>query len=329
MTKTWIDTRNGELLIGREAAADRIDEAGPDIQPLAEMLKAAEFPFKNGDFGPAEHVTWSREELIIFGKWIIGLCHEDTESSQPEFKRQYLERLHIFRLCPSMTVFRTRFNQKLWQYRQAIESDPGKIDGRYDGWSIGDYTAYASRVATLLERKPRKTDYQNAGGPSPSLITARFGGVGALNELIGYPNVHAMEEDDYIEWGMKVMEANKERDFTKNIVSILSLREQGPSASSIATIFGNFTNFSQLIQIRHETERQQKAALQHEKYEEYERLKHSAKLPDTAAKLTEAEAATFIARFRVIAAFLPRRPESVHIKLALETIPVNKTINHY
>lgn len=100
MAETWIDTRSGDLLIGRAAAADRIDEAGPEIMPLAGLLQAEEFPFRNGDFGESDMQGWTRDDLIAFGKWTIHILAstgtDENDTSNPILTRRHIERMHIY-----------------------------------------------------------------------------------------------------------------------------------------------------------------------------------------------------------------------------------------
>lgn len=73
MAEFWFDTRTGDLLFGREAAGPRIDEAGPDIVYLPDLLKTEVFPFTSESFKKADVDNWTRQDYVNFGKWAVSL----------------------------------------------------------------------------------------------------------------------------------------------------------------------------------------------------------------------------------------------------------------
>lgn len=318
MAETWIDTRNGELLIGAEAAADRIDEAGPDIVPLVELLTVKDFPFENGDFGSIAVRGWTYDHFINFGHWVLNILSQEETNTTKSLTKEHLVRLHTLGFCPSLSIFSRTFTT-LWNYRMELDAEPGRDNGRYRDWTIADYVAYASKLARSCKGKPKEKDYLAADGPSPLQIKRYTGeGISMLNELIGYPNIRNMDEHDFIDWGVKVMEANDGR-LSAPILKILSSREQGPGVRAVMTKFVSIPQFREQVQERYEASEKKKFAARQEKIAEYRRLQEEWELPKEVANLSDDKAVVFIAKYWVAMKCLPGISTDVHIDVASNT----------
>ena len=256
MTEYWFDTRDGALLVGEAAYEARQEEAGPDmadVVKLGELLLADEFPIDESYKPPGGRV-WDREEVLEIGCWVLQVLKSEVGSEDPLLTREHLYRLSKLGLGPSLAPVRRHFGT-LGQFREEI----GYTD-KYGNWSQDQFAAYAKKVARRVGGRPTRGDYTLAGrlgdGPNIDLIAQR-GGVRALNELIGYPDITSWDHDDYVLWGARVKDANNGSQLTARMLGVLSKRKRGPSPGIIASPdhFGSLAKFQ--AQVDEEWARQQ------------------------------------------------------------------------
>jgi hypothetical protein len=207
---------------------------------MHELLRMKEFPFKLGDFPEKSRRQWTKDELIDLGHWALAVLDtaEDPQNPTPvssRFTWDHLHRLHILRLAPSRAVIDQRFDG-IQDFRDALGLHVGYVRGRYANWSSDDFARYATQIERKAKGKPRETDYRVAyqAGEGPSLtILEQWGGVSAINELIGYPDVRSWTEEDYISWGVQVIRANSGRIPNARVIRILASRKRGPDMETL------------------------------------------------------------------------------------------------
>jgi hypothetical protein len=74
------------------------------------------------------------------------------------------------------------------------------------------------------------------------------GGISALNELIGYPNIKAWDNEAFVIWGADVTLANLTiGELTQKFVDQFALQDKGPSQKTIYNRFGSFGAYNNLV----------------------------------------------------------------------------------
>jgi hypothetical protein len=246
---TWIDMRTADLLVGDQAVAQRLPESLPgDVVPLAEAVRSAEPPHERHD---KLYVNdWTRDDYMAFGHWALSVLKESE--AEPQLLRDDLERFYQLGHGPHYVRMARRFGS-IWQYREALGIHPQKTKGRFDSWSQTDFIDHARSVAANKPKdtRPTETDYQRhydeGSGPPIHIIFSRMGSIGKLNELIGFPNIHDWDYDDYIEWGVKIVRANNGLIPTTRMMIALSKRKRGPTSASVAANIGSVEKFQYCV----------------------------------------------------------------------------------
>lgn len=322
MAEFYYDTRDGSLLVGAAAIEPRVEEAGPAIVSLRDLLMDKEFPYTTHDYVKISGEQWSHDELAQLGTWALRVMQQDGEEA-PVLARRHYERLYVLGLGPYMR--RQKAIKTMRELRAAAGSPEGHDPGLYDEWTAADFVKYAAGLSQRLGRRPRKEDYTAADGPSARIIHKRFGGVGELNEMIGYPNVRAWEPEDFVSWGVQVMRANPHRNFNYFLLEDLSRIDRGPSESPIYRHFGTFTKFKGLVE--YEFARQN--SLEEEKriqlLDSFEKLKHSGehKIPKDPP---EKEKISFIGKFELARQCLNNRTDRDQLAANVAKLPVTELI---
>ena len=184
-------------------------------------MLAQEFSHQSDDFEPVDASDWTRDRYVDVGIMALRAVEEVQGVEQPVTK-EMLRRLFVLGLSPGPQAFfrgkQPRFDS-MREFRQEIGA--GTIKGAaghlFDDWSVGDFVSSAAQISAQVQRRPRHQDYAAFAGtrdpvgnffPGEWVINSRFGGVAALNELLGYPDVRSWDIDDYIEYGVRVAEVN-------------------------------------------------------------------------------------------------------------------------
>ncbi len=124
--------------------------------------------------------------------------------------------------------------------------------GRYDDWSTADILKHLKKVARQENRKPtkailwRRINEESRDEPSPRFISSRIKFRKAL-ELIGYPDIHSWEPEDYINWGVQFVEANDGNLPTARAIDFLSIEKRGPSAAQVTNVFSSQNTYKKLV----------------------------------------------------------------------------------
>jgi len=283
VSETLFDTQEG-VVITRRGRGGQIDEEDARLVRLSALLTMADFPFQHGDFPVDPPALWTRERCIAAGTWVMGVLAEAQSAEEraaghrPRLVRDHMERLYTLGLGPGRFVLNQLFGN-FGAYGDAAEVRTGRDNRPYENWSIAQYVEHAASLARRLGRKPREPDYTHAHergkGPNARQIIERVGGIRALNEYIGYPNIHDWTLDDYVNWGARVARANKGGALTARLLGHLSKAKRGPSASIIQQKFGGLGPFQDQAMQRAQEVEATEAAHQKDLLQLYERL-HAA-----------------------------------------------------
>lgn len=317
MAEFYFDTRDGSLLVGAAAIEPRVEEAGPAVVPLRDLLTDEDFPYTTHDYQKIKGEHWSHEEIASLGSWALRVIKQEGEPL-PVLTRRHYERLYVLGLGPYMR--RQKSVTSMRALRAAAGSPEGVDPGVYDDWTASDFTKYAHSLSKRLGRRPRKYDYDESGGPTAGIIHRRFGSVGELNEMIGYPNVRAWQPEDYIEWGVQVMRANPHKDFSYELLEDLSRRDRGPSESPIYRRFGTFTNFRNLVAFEFTRQESETASKKAALLERFDSINGNGEL-STAEERPESEKLQYIGKYELARQCLANKSDKSLIAAAVATLP--------
>ncbi len=251
--KRFYDTQS-KVLLDYDVAAERVAAGHDAIVDLREVLMAREFPldpnlFKDArDAKRTETAGWDTERYREYGKWVAWLV--ETPDGQPRPVTQYhLERMYTMGLGPyGRTMLGRLALSGMLEFRKFIGGSIGYVRGYYANWDAEKYAKYARRVEkTANGRRPSEKDYNAAAargwGPTVRAIQlSRFGSISAVNELIWYPDVPNMDEDDVVFWGARVMLANEGK-LSSKMVQILGARHRGPGRGGVLNKFETWDSF--------------------------------------------------------------------------------------
>jgi len=243
------------------------------LVPLAEQIQDPDFAMPEAYDRP-EPRKWSTEEYIACGKWVVGLLSENSPQSEAQERISYypMKRLSLLGFCPHPDSAARRFGS-LWAYGEALGVGNVRSSEKYNDWTIRQFVSYAALVAQELGRKPMEKDYDARFkallGPRSDFITNRVGSNRRLNDLIGYPNIHDWDDDDYIQWGAKVIIANGGDPLTARLVRHLSKLKRGPGDFAVYSRFGSLSKLQRLAadealaQVQEQAERNESLMAQH------------------------------------------------------------------
>ena len=249
----YFNVQGGTLLVGQLAVmADIAAGAHPaDIRSLPELLAGPErivgpkvfepIPYIKPDTveeGAAEKTTnikkWDGSEDVITAKWLHGVVKQ--YSPEKVLSEEVIIRAGYLNLLPRIKYFKSRDGGLVGLYRDA-KLENTRTRSLFDHWTTEDYVNYIRKLAQKKGDKPSGNDIEAAsrqvGNPSVNQICGRFGRLGTLLELAGYVHVLGWSRDDFIDWGVRFMEANDGKLPNSRTMAILSVRHLGPSFKSI------------------------------------------------------------------------------------------------
>lgn len=195
-----------------------------------------------------------------------------------------IDKLHILGAFPGRAYFSTASNglfNGLSDFYRAIDSqamlrNPRQLitaNAEFDGLPAEQFIALIiHRCNTLFEFSDGKSfegpittsiiEQLNYMGLSPSenYILGRFGGLREINEHLGFPNIRAWDDYDFIQYGADVIELNGADLLTPRNINLLAGAKYGPRYHTIHHRFG-WPKFKVLA--TEEFERRQTAAKAH------------------------------------------------------------------
>lgn len=318
----WVDTARHELLddeIGRQRAL----EVGAAIVPLVDVIKAETFEYESGDFPLLDTKGWPREQYIAFGRWALDMVSAGEES--PNISRWHLSRLRIVGAGPSPKNIGNflEFKRDIGVPANAIPNVAAHR--QFNEASDEEIIRIAVGYVRNLGHKITQTQYRKeaaAGNvPTNERLNKAVGGIGNLNELAGYPNIRAWEDDDFIDFGVHFMQANSyDRSlFTERTLNIVAARDKGPWPRVVYERFG-WNTFKQKVMEQVDRIEQERVA----KISRYRKETTTGILPAAYAALDDESLIYTAGLYKLAAACAPHASQHTLCKLA--TTKTKKTI---
>ena len=251
--KPYFDLENGEVLIGREDRQRYVREAGAGAVRVVELgpLLRDPTPYLNLSLVSYEEVDsagWPRDRLKEFGAWLTRTVAPPRTTRERHLNTSVLSNACFLGLGPEAMSYRREFGG-YGNFYAEIKAKKTLQRGAFDEWSIEDFVNYIKKSGK--DRRPTRAELEarsdrDSAKPRPSLMHNRFleqGGFNKLLELAGYPVIESWTERDFIDWGIKFMEANDGQVPGTDEFSYLSQKKQGPSARVIYTRFVKMTDY--------------------------------------------------------------------------------------
>lgn len=302
MEQLWFDARFIDTAtkqpLSDEAAAPLIEAGCTTIEPLGELLLASEFPLTRADFRDEMALErmrnirqWGPEQCHAFGSWLRSLVEIEGEAP-PQITVRHIRRLNIMRLGPNEgPLFNQSGVSNLYEFRDLIGS-PVRAAEKFSDWDTKRYARHAEAVAAQVGRRPQWDDYDAAAKaagytvPHAKAIAEGFdGGVEQLNEIIGYPDIDAMDEVDIAVWGARVKRANDGVPLSYAMVRVLSERDRGPGVNFIKDKLGSWSKFIYQAEQQYKIEQDIEQRERETKLAQYAGMITSGELPPVAAQL--------------------------------------------
>lgn len=310
MERVWYDQQEGRMLVGQAALDASLEQTGiGDIVPLRDLLEADDFAHTVRSFDKLDTSSWTREDLIVSGRFVLKLLQQVDGTEQP-VKQKHIDRMYVLGLGPITGALYGRKNRpftNLTDYLRAIGSTVVSAKKLYHSWTEEDFGDYSKRLEAKLGRPPTINDYDDAArtgeGPSQFIVYQRTDGVAALNERNGHVDVRFWEETDYVQWGADVIEANPDIGLTITACTILSARRQGPSDPNVKKHFGSWKAFK----ARAIEEADRRAVERAGKLKQYRDMAELGQLPKEYSQYDDDQLIRAAARFVLVSTCLPGR----------------------
>ncbi len=248
----YFDTFSGQLIIGRIALDAHFEAGGhsDDIHSLEKILTSPDIKIEPNQYEPLNTKDWSREEYVSYGQWLADVV--DRPYTQYQLDRNTIVRAYRLGLGPGyLSIMNPDRFGSLSNFYTAIGLKNAKRREQYTEWEIEDYITYIRNAAAELGRIPTREmlfDLSRQGkGPSPFLMDEEVGFTNLIRIAgIGKERSNWTEED-FINWGVKFMIANKGRPPSALFIDRLSKKGSGPSFSAVRKRFETITQYKQLV----------------------------------------------------------------------------------
>lgn len=260
MIEHWIDLRKGDLLVGSDAYDQRMSEipdGREDVRPLAEILLAKEFDIDTSAIEPYPKARrFTEEECRAQGAWVLNIVRQvDPEMS---ITNTHLQRSHHLGLTANHRTIVTHTGGSIWALREKLNAPRFAPFGSFSDWTVDQFVDNAKLLAQELGRTPQLHDFRKwareGKGPSERAIIEFFPGrMRGLSERLGKPNIRSWDEEDYVEWGARFMQANDGLSPTVVTSQIIAGRGLGPTHRTTHINFpGGFKAFKTRSEERYE-----------------------------------------------------------------------------
>lgn len=254
----YFNTYNGQVYTGGPALDEAL-EAGnhpADIFPLSEVLLNTEIPLASENYHRKKYHT--DQEILDYGSWISAFVKADSPKGWTTTAT--LKRAGAMGLGPIASTISQRTGS-MWAFRDAIGERGGWRKGAYADWTKKDFIEYGKRMSGREQKKPTVAQaqrwFKQGKGPSESYIRNTLGGFDHFQELLGFPNIDAWEEADYVDYGVRFMEANPGIVPTARRLDFLSRKKRGPSAKAAHNMFGSTRNFQAVAKEAYDAKQEQ------------------------------------------------------------------------
>ncbi|MBA3757623.1 hypothetical protein H0X09_02050 [Candidatus Saccharibacteria bacterium] len=258
-TQYYYDIFSEQLLVGEDARNLHLEAGGhpSDIYNLIELLKSSEIdiPFVYRKKGPVR-----KEKLVMYGQWLYNLMPPPERKNQKRLNENILRRAGRLGIGYSVWQIENEFTNltNYYMYTNLLDTKRNKALGQID---VEYVVNYIEMLGATLGRKPNRDDLhrqskENVYNPHPETIENLVGSLRKAYELAGWPDIHSMDEDDYINWGADFIDANGGIDPSQSKIDFLSTKDMGPSATTTAKYFdGSLNNFKAKARERYELRR--------------------------------------------------------------------------
>lgn len=328
MTRFGFDISSGEQLIGQAAIDMRMEQNGPDVVSLPELLTAEHFPFETGDYELLDTRTWTPEDYRIWGIWAVNVLREAPEPTA--FNREHAVRLRTLGLGPvvkrlgEFTTFRASLAVSLIPKGPVHAKNAARERPDFYNWTEIRFVRYARRVAERVGRRPRAADYDQSGDHLPSAwaIRQHFGSIATLNEHIGYPNYGEWQPADFVEYGLHFIKANGYEPgiFVPYLFDVVAQKERGPWRDRVAKVFGSWGDYKIQVLKEFSAERKRKTA-------RYRTMVETGRLPGIFRNLDDGAIDQTAAKYLVISELIKGMNEDAKAQLAL-IVPLPDLLRH-
>jgi hypothetical protein len=335
--KYYFDTEVRELL-DDETALKRIEAGDETVRHIGSLLLDAEFPYQAA---PVDHASseqhWTRDGLLQIGRWALRamqMVRVEETNNRSQLTRTHLERLRTLAIGPSRYWFKRHF-KTMWQYREELGIHAGHDIGKYSDWSRLDYIAHAYHLSGNPKRRLKEEDFDKAHqageGPASTYITHFLdGGISSLNEALGFPDVKSWEQEDFVLWGARVMEAN-DGVVNKYVIDELSKRDRGPSTTTVSNKFDQgLREFKREAKAIWLAKKAQEAKIRQGLLSDFDELFSLGEFPLETAEADEDAQISMAAKYKLATVALPRKDGTVWAKVAqASSRALITTIRHY
>jgi len=306
------DTQSGNLTTRHVDNIQRAVLVPPHVLPLGRLLTTEDFPFTVDSYPKPDPTEWQPKHYRSLGKVAVESMRSEGITDRALTWR-HLQRLYHLGLGPDCRRYFREGGSgfvSMTDFQRYIGSPVNNPNGAFLSWTIEDYTDHAKDLMAKLDRVPTMVDYiesANDGyGPSYDVIRERVGGIGLLHDRLGFPYIPGWHRQDYIDWGVQVVDANPNESLTALLCDILSRKKRGPSASNVISKFSTWTAFKRSV----EDDKLGMAApvdlatVRATKIEKYQRMIASGELPSSYLTLEPQALIRCSAKFLIAQHFL-------------------------
>jgi hypothetical protein len=285
--KHYIDIANGEILAGREELSEykTYSDDPSTIFEIGPLLKRPTQEIHALGLDRLDVSEWTQDSYIEFGKWIKSIVPPPTEEERYRLNRDVFINAANLGVGPGKNPLYRNFGSYSKFY---IEIQAGNTHGigNFNEWTLEDFLDFIKEVGG--ERRPTLDQISERARRNPSKPKAEYmhqrfkdiGGFSRLVELAGYPVVDLWERDDYIDWGVKFMQANSGLLPTAIMANYTSKKKLGPSGRGIIDKFDKYGNFQREVLQRYQEVEHAKAMDLQEKLAEIEADLRTRKVPE-------------------------------------------------
>lgn len=258
----YYDLSSGSMLLGRAAVESYIESGGhpADIIGLGTVLRDTdiELPIKSRGIDTDD---WQRQDYINYGRWLVNIINPPTDRKSKTLNERILARARDLGIGPNpyRLIKTAGFKHTVNFYHElGLENAQLRRDNHaFDDWDDAKYGDYLRSIGAKIGRRPSREDIRSESmddptRPSEYHISTRFGSFGKAMEAAGYTVVANWEEQDYIDWGVRFMQANNGYRPTQSAVDYLSKLDLGPSATTISNHFGSLREFQAKVEESHQ-----------------------------------------------------------------------------
>ena len=204
----------GKLLVSSSAAVE--------IVPLPEILLGREHDdIKAHGYERLDVSQWTSDDYVEYGQWLDSITR-GPQQVRSQLTKYVLRCAYDLGIGPSDNLIRRKdLFSKLSSFYKALDILPAFEVGKYDTWSDQDLANHGERVLLALQSKTEgQTGRTNnlieeidrwarlGQGPGRRIFRRNGRNVMEIMALNGYADVKNMKPEDYVQLGVRFMEAN-------------------------------------------------------------------------------------------------------------------------